>query len=373
MMAMHAAAHLSSILAGAAVKWTSLGITAGEFLDACAVHEVSPLVYARIRHLSNDCGWPAEIRDTLAGLARAATAREMVRCADITRVIAALAAAGVRPIVFKGTAFAYSVYGTPIERPRLDTDILIDDADRDVTRRVLESLEYTAPPYCEDLFFQFQMERTDGFGLRHVIDVHWKISTQRMFADVLSHGEMLHRAVPVPALGTAAVAPWCVDALLLSCVHPAMHHQNAQRILWIYDTHLLAARLTRADFIDFARRARQKRVAAVCAYQLRLARATFGTRVPDAAMTELAAAADEPSAEYLASQRRWHHELASSMRALPRVGDRVTLMRHVLLPSPAYILAAYGLGDKPLAPWLLPALYVHRGVRGAWKILAGKK
>ncbi len=28
---------------------------------------------------------------------------------------------------------------------------------------------------------------------------------------------------------------------------------------------------------------------------------------------------------------------------------------------------------KPLAPLLLPALYVHRNMRGAWKILAGKK
>jgi len=370
---MHASAELSSILAGAAVNWPSLRMTAREFLDACAFHEVSALVHTRTCHLSGDREWPAEVRDTLAGLARGETAREMVRCADVTGVIDALAKAGVRAIVFKGTALAYTVYEAPVERPRLDTDILIDHRDRDAARRTLERLGYTAPPYCEELFAQFQMERTDRFGLRHVIDVHWKISTQRMFADVLSYREMLRRAVPVPALGAAALAPSHADALLLSCVHPAMHHQNAERILWMYDTHLLAARLQPADFIDWAHCAREKRVAAVCAHHLRLVRAAFGTRVPDAVMTVLAAAADEPSAEYLASQRRWHHELASSIRALPRVGDRVTLVRHVLLPSPEYMLAAYGLRDKPLAPWLLPALYVHRGVRGAWKILAGKK
>jgi hypothetical protein len=348
-------------------------MTAGEFLDACACHEVTALVHARARDLSSDCDWPAEVRATLAGLARAETAREMVRCAVITDVVDALAIAGVRPILFKGTALAYAVYRTPIERPRLDTDILIDEADRDTTRRVLESLGFIAPPYCEDLFSQCQMARTDGFGLRHVIDVHWKISTQQMFADVLSYGEMMHGAVAIPALGTAALGPSLVDALLLSCIHSAMHHQNAERILWVYDTHLLAARLTAADVIEFGRRAREKRVAAVCAYHLRLARAAFGTRVPDALVAELAAIVDEPSAEYLASHRRWHHDLASSIRALPRVGDRVTLMRRVLLPSPAYVLAAYRLRDKPLARWLLPALYVHRGVRGAWKVLAGKK
>ena len=40
------------------------------------------------------------------------------------------------------------------------------------------------------------MEKTDAFGVRHVIDVHWKISTQPVFADVLTYEEMRSRAVP---------------------------------------------------------------------------------------------------------------------------------------------------------------------------------
>ena len=368
-----AAPELSSIVAGARVDWASLHVSAAEFIDACVRHDVRALVHARIGCHPDERGWPAEICDELAGFARTETAREMVRCAEIVRALDALAAAGIRPLVFKGTALAYTVYDAPVDRPRLDTDLLIDAADRDAARRILEGLGYTAPPYCDDLFSQFEMATIDAFGLRHVIDVHWKISTQTVFADVLSHGEMLHDAVPVQALGVAALAPGAVDALLLSCMHPAMHHQNAERILWIYDTHLLAARLTGDDFVDFARRARQKRVAAVCAHHLGLAHATFGTPVPDPVMSELSAQVDEPSAAYLASHRRWHQELGSNMRALPRVGDRLALLRSVLLPSPGYILAAYGLRDKPLAAWLLPALYVHRGARGAWRILAGKK
>ena len=96
-------------------------------------------------------------------------------------------------------------------------------------------------------------------------------------------------------------------------------------------------------------------------------------RMPPGVIAELSRPATEPSADYLASHRRWHHELASSVRGLPRFGDRVRLLRDVLLPSPAYMLGAYGLRGKPLGPWLLPALYMHRNVRGAWKILTGKK
>ena len=163
-----------------------------------------------------------------------------------------------------------------------------------------------APPYCDQLFSQFQMEKIDGFGVRHVVDVHWKISTQPVFADVLTHQEMLPRAVPVPALGPAALAPSATDALLLACIHPVMHHQNDERLLWVYDTHLLASIQTPDNFRDFARRAQQKNVAAVCARRLRLAQTLFFTRLPADVLRELSAANDEPSAEYLASHRRWY-------------------------------------------------------------------
>ena len=169
------------------------------------------------------------------------------------------------------------------------------------------------------------------------------------------------------------MVPCAVDALLLACIHPVMHHQNAERMLWIYDTHLLASSLTRNDFHDFAERAMRKNVAAVCAHELRRAQALFGTRLPADDLRELAAAVDEPSAAYLATGRTWRHELASSVRALPRAGDRIKLLRDVLLPSPSYMLGTYGLRGKTLGPWLLPALYVHRNMRGAWKVLRGKK
>jgi hypothetical protein len=60
----------------------------------------------------------------------------------------------------------------------------------------------------------------------------------------------------------------------------------------------------------------------------------------------VSAASGEPSAAYLASQKRWRHEFAA-------VQD--------------------GLRGKPLTAWLLPVLYVHRNALGAWKILSGKK
>ena len=342
-------------------------------LEICEAEDLATLIHHRLAIPDAGDDWPQNVLDALAVKARTVTGEELLRGAEIRAVIEALATAGIRALLIKGTPLAYSVYPTPAARPRDDTDLMITVAHVDAARGVMASLGYIETVHCSDLFSQFEVQKRDRFGVVHAFDVHWKISTQPVFADVLSHREMLRDAVSVPALGAAAFAPGFVDALLLACIHPAMHHKNAERILWIYDTHLLASRLTDDEFCDFARQAMHKRVAAVCAHQLQLARAIFETRIPDAALNELSAAEDEPSAAYLASHRRWHHEVISSVRGLPRVGDRVTLLRHVLLPSPGYMLGAYGLRGKPLAPWLLPALYVHRGVRGAWRILAGKK
>ena len=368
----HVMAALVAIVKGEPVAWRDLGLTRGAFAALCDREDLRGLLSRRIAAY-DAADWPAEIRDELMQSARDETAREMVCREEIAAVLGELTTRGATAIVMKGTALAYSVYDTPIARPRLDTDLLIDSTQHAAARDALQRRGYTAPPNCDQLFSQFHMEKTDGFGIRHVIDVHWKISTQPVFADVLTYDEVRPRAVPIPALGPAAIGPSAVDALLLACIHPVMHHQNAERILWTYDTHLLASRLSHGDFQRFVRLAREKNVAAVCARRLQHAQSVFETRVPPDVLTDLRAAADEPSAAYLASHRSWRHELASSVRGLPRVGDRLTLLREVLLPSPAYMLGAYGLRGKPIGPWLLPALYVHRNVRGAWKILMGKK
>ena len=369
----HYPAGLITALSGGPSRWSDLGVTRDELFALCDREELHGLLSCRVAASEHCADWPADIRDDLAQHTRDETAREMLRGDEIARVLSALTAAGVRPIVLKGTALAYAVYDTPIARPRLDTDVLIDPADRHEARGVLERCGYAAPPYCDELFAQFQMEKRDRFGLRHVIDVHWKVSTQPVFADVLDHNGMWTRARPIPALGPSAVGASPVHALLLACIHPVMHHQNTQRILWTYDTHLLASELGRADWDAFVDGATHARVAVVCAHQLGLAQALFDTRVPADVMRDLSAASGEPSAAYLASHRSWRHELASSLRGSPRFAGRIKLLCEVLLPSPDYMLALYGLRGKPLAPWLLPVLYVHRNARGAWKVLSGKK
>ena len=365
---------VAAFLAGSPVRWSDLHIEEHALLAICATEDLSALCVHRLSRLPSNDDWPLSLRDTLSAAAHRQVGEELLRAAETRAVLGALANSGVSAILIKGTPLAYTVYDAPALRTRNDTDVLVAEPDVPAAQQVMASLGYATTVHCDDLFSQFEVQKTDRFGVLHVFDVHWKISTQPVFQSVLTYDEMLSRAALVPALGPHARAAGAVDALLLACIHPVMHHRNEERVLWMYDVHLLAERLSSDQFDEFAVLARGREVAAVCSHELSRAQSLFGTVVPPAVLARLArGGSGEPSADYLASQRRWHHELASSVRGTPRFGDRVKLLRNVLLPSPGYMLGVYGLRGKPLAAWLLPALYVHRNVRGAWKILTGKK
>ena len=347
-----------------------------EFLRGCGGHGVTSLIDQRLRRLGKDCDWPADVREACAQHTLAETARELLRRRELIAVLEALVAEGICPIVLKGAALAYSLYDNPASRPRLDTDLLIQRSQVDPVRRVMARCGYAAPAYCEGelLFGQFPSTKTDEFGVAHAFDFHWKISTQAVFADLLSFEEISADAIALPDLGPHARAASMLHALLLACVHPVMHHRNVESLIWIYDIHLLASRLSEREIDRFLDLAVAKHVSAICAHQLAAARNRFGTPISDQAITRLGAVAPhEPSAAYLRPDRRWHDELVSNIRGLPRWTDRVRLLREVMLPGPAYMLKAYGLQSSSLAATLLPVLYVHRLASGSWKVLAGQK
>jgi hypothetical protein len=367
----------AGLLKGDAIPWSAFGMAPEEFLQACDERDVTCLVGERLRSLLPEhSDWPQDICDTLATVGREHTARELLREKELISILDRLATEDVCPILLKGTALAYGLYNSPASRPRVDTDLLIRRNQVDAVRGVMAGSGYTAPTHCDGdlLFCQFPLKKTDAFGLVHTFDFHWKISTQSVFADVLVFDEIAAVAMDLPALGVHARAAGPLHALLLACIHPVMHHRNAESLIWIYDIHLLASRLSEREFDRFAEVAVAKQVSAVCAHQLSTARRWFGTRIPDSAMMRLGAVDDdEPSAVYLQPNRRWDDELISNIRGLPRWSDRLRLLREVTLPGPAYMLKAYGVAPSALGAALLPVLYLHRLASGGWKVLAGQK
>ena len=55
----------------------------------------------------------------------------------------------------------------------------------------MTSLGYATTVHCSDLFSQFEVQKVDRFGVQHAFDVHWSISTQPVFAGLLTYDELL--------------------------------------------------------------------------------------------------------------------------------------------------------------------------------------
>jgi hypothetical protein len=281
----------------------------------------------------------------------------------------------VRPILFKGMAVANLVYEWSTMRPSSDTDLMIRREDIDRVRNAILPLDYRETNLSggDQLFCQFEMQRTDHRGLCHALDFHWKISTQTLFADLLTYQEMERESVALPNISPVARGAGVLHSLLLACVHPVMHHRNQERLLWLYDIHLLVQRFSDADWDQFSGLALAKGVGAICAYQLRTARAWLGTALPAGIPERLSfARLDEPTAAYLEPGRKWKDELVSNVRELPSWRAKIRLLREVAFPAPGYMQRAYGVSGA-LGATLIPFLYLHRGMRGIWKVLRGKK
>jgi hypothetical protein len=349
-------------------------IASRDFLDWCRDQDLIPLLDAASRAGRID-EWPGELRQRVTADASRDVARELAARIALDAALEALHTHGVRPVLFKGTALAYTAYRHPHLRPRNDTDLLIDRRDVGVVREALRAAGYSEPNYCDGelLFCQFELQKRDPLATTIALDFHWKVSTQAAFADLFTYKELRETSVPVPALSAHARVAAGPEALVLACVHPAMHHRNELRLLWVYDLHLLYTRLSDAERARFEDLAHTRRVAAICAHQLRRACELLDTPVDAAMLDRFERASGEATAVYLDDTRRWHDELTTNLRTLPTWRARLRLLREVALPRPSYMFARYDVSSAAGRWLLLPGLYAARLARGTWNVIAGRK
>ncbi|OFW29384.1 MAG: hypothetical protein A3G76_05745 [Acidobacteria bacterium RIFCSPLOWO2_12_FULL_65_11] len=294
---------------------------------------------------------------------RAAAAVEAVREHELRAVLAQMADVPVRPILLKGASLAHTCYRRPELRPRADVDMMIPWSSREEVARGLVALGYRRLAEVDgDLATgQCHFQKHDRNGLLHALDLHWRVSNVRAFADVLTFEELARDAMPVPTLGANAWCPSSVHALLIACVHRVAHHGDTPHLLWLFDAHLLAKAFDPRQRAAFSELASARRVRAVCGKTLRLAQAAFGGIDVDwiASLAEVSDAV-EPSAAFLGGELRQVDILRSDLAATPTWPARLQLLREHLFPSSAFMYARYGTRLK-LA---LPFLYLHRTVRG---------
>ena len=361
---------LCRILRGEMPPWPVVADAGFErrLLDACRSHGVAPLVYRQLGKSPAWRDWPAAVREPVAREARMQIALDIMRERELIAVLEAFAAAGVDTLLLKGTPLAYSHYADSALRPRCDTDLLVAPASREAAVRVLEARGYQRSNAVSGTLISHEdcYCKKEG-NVDHVLDLHWRINNAQVFAQALSHDELSVRSVPVPRLGEAARGLCPPHALLLACMHRAGHLDgldgSGERLIWLYDIHLLARAMIAGEWREFAQLASVKRMRRICLDGLACTHGALGTVFPDTVLDQLAApVADELSGAYLRTGR-WGR-LALNLRALVTWRERATLLWELCVPPSDYLLAKYRARNR----WWLPWLYARRAVAGVWKL-----
>src|SRR5262245_51961057 len=116
-----------AVVRGIADVWRDVADPSAQaaFLAAARRHRLQPLLSWLLRQCGELGSWPASIRQPLLESERAEAALEIVRRAELARMLRAFSAAGIEVVLFKGAAFAYGLYPEPWLRPREDTDVIV--------------------------------------------------------------------------------------------------------------------------------------------------------------------------------------------------------------------------------------------------------
>jgi hypothetical protein len=298
----------------------------------------------------------------------AETALAIVREREVTRVLAALAATSIEPLVIKGAHLAVTLYPSADRRPRVDTDLLIKESDREQTGVALEALGYarSAKVAGEVAFTQSEYWRIDESGARHTVDVHWRIANPKAFADRLTYHDLFEDAVAIPRLGSNAYVPSAVFALLIACLHRTAHHGTSMRLIWLYDVHMLASRLSDSEWDDLVTVASRRGLSATVLAGLDAAASVLGTIVSMDVIERLRVDATDTDADvrtFLESHPAKIDVALSDWKRLDTWPARARFLREHLFPSAFYMRHHYNTSSSVALPWL----YAHRIVAGGVK------
>lgn len=304
-------------------------------------------------------GYVLPARDAPEALADRYT-RGVLRSALLRRtlpeIVAALEAAGARPVLLKGPAVADRFYPEPHLRTFADLDVLVRRSALPAAVAALVESGYTPrqefrPGFAERFGHDVHLVGPREHG-RVDVELHWRIGDDPV-AQALDHARLAGGGVDLDVAGAQVRVPAAADLLLVLAVH--LLSDRAKRLIWVEDLVLVSEAVSDdewnrlfADDLGWVLHRALDYAAALLAY-------------------------DRPRPLPPGPPPRWGPLRAVEtldVRAAPHIGrlallnwrDRARYLRDVLVPTRAGLEGTVG-GDGA-AVWRLAARHAARAVTG---------
>jgi len=345
-------------------EWSSL-------LNFLQAHWIIPFLYQKIGSLPQECRPPETITDEMRQAFLLSRVRALHMEGQLREIIEGFQEEGVRVLVLRGPALAFSLYPDPAMRPSCDLDLLVIPEDVIKARGILERLGYrclakrfeTAREFFREECFIHQEKPGNTFPV-DLHWVHWELHSFFAGSERVDIKDLFSRAwkVETPTLAFETLHP--VDYLIHSAIHLIMIHKNEMRLSWIYDTALLAQHLQVVDDWETL----QERCVAWSArlpveHCLKMAQVWAGLELPDGFddFSTWPRPTEDESAVWADTMR--HHWvtilLKRSLSNPSLLLKRTPSLLRLLFPHPDIVRFCYPTSSN----WLLPISYVRRWLR----------
>lgn len=301
----------------------------------------------------------SEGEQALRQVAKRETAIEFARFFSASQALCALGDAGIRVLLLKGSALAYWLYDNPAQRTRCDLDILVEDiASARLATVALERVGYHLSLDSVDASAEFEtaLERTLPSGLLHRIDLHWRVLNHARLANRLGFYDLWAGSMLIPAMQCDARGLGVAHALLHSLLHRVTNMPSGQhdRLIWLYDIHLLALRCDAQEWERILAACMTMRCATPALDGLQAAQLAFNTPLPDGVFETLRAGMTGEDWQLGAALDQGAMDRAH-LAALPW-HQKARWLRRKLFPSAAFMRVRYG-GRDGMG---VPRAYLHR-------------
>ena len=335
-------------------------------------HGVTALIHYKLSEKLNLKEYHAGLNKQLSDKNLQSIAISLLWKQEICKINQFLIDAKINLLFIKGFPLAYTLYPAPHLRIFSDVDILLPDFE--TTQKawhILEDMGYIRPKTIGGKYIshQFSCYRPDTSLLPRALDLHWRINNHYYFANALTFDELESSSVPLTGFEPEMRTLSPEYALLFSCMHRIAHTPfgESNRLIWLYDIHLLAGSFNQEQWSCFTGLATEKKLSNVCLDGLLKSRDGFKTRLPENILEILRRQGKNDPVQVDDFTSAWKYHM-KNYQTMPGWKERFCLLREYLLPPSEYMLAKYNRRNKL---WL-PVLHVMRLSGGLTKIFKNR-
>ena len=239
---------------------------------------------------------------------------------------------------------------------RCDTDIFISIADITKTIQVLESDGFTiSDERSRYKSHQFTASKLMMKGISLQVDVHWRISNEQPYARIFSYETCLEQSRMIDVAGQKCCVLHPSKALILACVHLSVQPDElADRLIWVYDIHLLVSAMTEEELLEITQLSVEKGVGSVCLNGIERAQQCFETPLPQGVINKLQSA-DEVKGVAGSFNQSYLALILADIKELPGLSQKWALVSELLFPGSPWLLNKYAKKN----PIWVPILYMR--------------